>query len=137
MWFMRSESPGMPDRPIRRAAWGRAVRGSVGRGPRIGPGGRRRLHGLASSGRGRDGLAIGIDIGGTKVAAGVVDADGNVVEEARRSTPGTDPRAVERVIVDLVRELGEGRRIASVGIGAAGWMDLDGGIVLFSPHLAW
>ena len=86
---------------------------------------------------GRKGLAIGIDIGGTKVAAGVVDADGRILAEARRATPGSDPRAVERVIVELVEELGRGHRIWSVGIGAAGWMDLDGGTVLFSPHLAW
>lgn len=86
---------------------------------------------------GRKGLAIGIDIGGTKVAAGVVDAEGRILREARRSTPGNDPRAVERVIVELVEELGQGHRIWSVGIGAAGWMDLDSGTVLFSPHLAW
>jgi glucokinase len=86
---------------------------------------------------GRKGLAIGIDIGGTKVAAGVVDSEGRILCEARRSTPGSDPRAVEQVIVELVDELGAGRRIRSVGIGAAGWMDLDGGTVLFSPHLAW
>ena len=86
---------------------------------------------------GRKGLAIGIDIGGTKVAAGVVDAEGRILSEARRSTPGNDPRAVERVILELVEELGTDHRIWSVGIGAAGWMDLDGGTVLFSPHLAW
>lgn len=86
---------------------------------------------------GRKGLAIGIDIGGTKVAAGVVDPDGRILSAARRSTPGRDPRAVEQVIVELVEELGKGHRIWSVGIGAAGWMDLDGGTVLFSPHLAW
>ncbi|MET3142708.1 UNVERIFIED_ORG: glucokinase [Arthrobacter sp. UYEF10] len=86
---------------------------------------------------GRKGLAIGIDIGGTKVAAGVVDADGRILSEARRSTPGSDPRAVEQVIVELVDELGAGHRVWSVGIGAAGWMDLEGGTVLFSPHLAW
>ncbi|MET1063632.1 MAG: ROK family glucokinase [Arthrobacter sp.] len=85
----------------------------------------------------RKGLAIGVDIGGTKVAAGVVDAEGRILAQAKRSTPGSDPRAVEQVIVELVRELGEGHRIWSVGIGAAGWMDLDGGTVLFSPHLAW
>jgi glucokinase len=86
---------------------------------------------------GRKGLAIGVDIGGTKVAAGVVDAEGRILRQARRSTPGHDPRAVERVIVELVEELARGHRIRSVGIGAAGWMDLDGGTVLFSPHLAW
>ncbi|MGO4187230.1 ROK family glucokinase [Pseudarthrobacter sp. TAF60_1] len=91
----------------------------------------------ASPRLGRTGLAIGIDIGGTKVAAGVVDGEGRILCEARRSTPGSDPRAVEQVIVELVDELGAGHRVRSVGIGAAGWMDLDGGTVLFSPHLAW
>lgn len=82
-------------------------------------------------------LSLGIDIGGTKVAAGVVDGAGRVVEELRRATPGRDARAVEGVIAQLVRELSERHAIASVGIGAAGWMDLEGARVVFSPHLAW
>lgn len=86
---------------------------------------------------GRRGLAIGIDIGGTKVAAGVVDPRGAVLDQRRRLTPGNDPRAVEATIVDLVRELSAGHRVLSVGIGAAGWMDLSSSNVLFSPHLAW
>lgn len=85
----------------------------------------------------RRGLAIGIDIGGTKVAAGVVDIRGNILAEARRDTPGHDPRHVEAIIAALVSELSAGYRIRSVGIGAAGWMDLTNGTVLFSPHLAW
>ncbi|MDJ0313268.1 ROK family glucokinase [Arthrobacter sp. H35-D1] len=82
-------------------------------------------------------LALGIDIGGTKVAAGVVDGHGAILEVIRRATPGRDARAVENVIAELVRELGERHEIASVGIGAAGWMDLTGARVVFSPHLAW
>jgi glucokinase len=38
------------------------------------------------------GLAIGVDIGGTKVAAGVVDADGRVLARLRRDTPAPGPR---------------------------------------------
>lgn len=118
-----------PTLPARNAPWGRRppaparIRRDTGFHPRV------RL--------GRKGLAIGIDIGGTKVAAGVVDAEGRILRQSRRATPGTDPRAVERVIVELVTELGRDYRVRSVGIGAAGWMDLDGGTVLFSPHLAW
>nr|WP_225217472.1 ROK family glucokinase [Arthrobacter pullicola] len=85
----------------------------------------------------RRGLAIGIDIGGTKVAAGLVDSSGRVLAEVRRSTPGQNPREVEQVIVELVRELSAEKHVWSVGIGAAGWMDLAGSTVLFSPHLAW
>ena len=82
-------------------------------------------------------LTIGVDIGGTKVAAGVVDADGRILAEEIRATPGHDPREVEHVIVSLVRSLSANHRILSVGIGAAGWMDRSGSTVLFSPHLAW
>lgn len=82
-------------------------------------------------------LAIGIDIGGTKVAAGVVDGVGTIRQELRRDTPGRDARAVEAVIVELVKELSAAHDVRSVGIGAAGWMDLAGGTVMFSPHLAW
>ncbi|NKX51259.1 ROK family protein, partial [Arthrobacter deserti] len=83
------------------------------------------------------GLAVGVDIGGTKVAAGVVDAQGRVLAEDVRPTPGDDPREVEQVIAGLVRGLAGSFAVGSVGVGAAGWMDLDGGTVLFSPHLAW
>ena len=128
---MHTPMPGQQSGPYRRTAvWGR------GAGPGAGVGSAAR--GFRSRLRlGRRGLAIGVDIGGTKVAAGVVDAEGRILSQAKRSTPGSDPRAVEQVIVELVEELGRGHRIWSVGIGAAGWMDLDGSTVLFSPHLAW
>lgn len=39
----------------------------------------------------RTGLTIGVDIGGTKVAAGVVDPHGAIVAMTRRDTPAHDP----------------------------------------------
>ncbi|PPB50257.1 glucokinase [Arthrobacter pityocampae] len=85
----------------------------------------------------RRGLSVGVDIGGTKIAAGVVDVHGRILAEARSPTPGQDPRAVEAVVTELVRELSREYRVRSIGIGAAGWMDLSNSTVLFSPHLAW
>ena len=85
----------------------------------------------------RDELAVGVDIGGTKVAAGVVDPYGKVLARARRSTPSRDPKAVENTIVEVVTELCEHHRIGAVGIGAAGFVDADRSRVLFAPHLAW
>jgi len=82
-------------------------------------------------------LNIGIDIGGTKIAAGVVDPDGNVVARLRRDTPGTSARATEDTIADVVTELRRSYDVGAVGIGAAGWIDVTGASVLFSPHLAW
>ena len=82
-------------------------------------------------------LAVGVDIGGTKVAAGVVDERGRVLARARRSTPSRDPRAVEDTIVEVVGVLRRKHEVAAVGIGAAGFVDADRARVLFAPHLAW
>ena len=82
-------------------------------------------------------LAIGVDIGGTKVAGGVVDDRGTVIELTRRDTPGTDVKATEAVIADVVRELSGRHQVSAVGVGAAGWIANDRATVLFSPHLAW
>ena len=82
-------------------------------------------------------LAIGIDIGGTKVAAGVVDENGKVIAETRLPTPGTDVAAVERTIADVVMELRKDHDVVAVGIGAAGFIDADRSTVLFSPNVAW
>ena len=86
-------------------------------------------------------LAIGIDIGGTKVAGGVVDGDGVITHRARRDTPhrSTSPSVVEDTIVDVVDELTHivGSDIAAVGIGAAGFVAADRATVVFAPHLSW
>ncbi|GAA1349405.1 ROK family glucokinase [Falsarthrobacter nasiphocae] len=81
--------------------------------------------------------AIGIDIGGTKIAAGLVASDGTIRRKLVLPTPGSSPREVENVIATLVDELAADSCVSSVGVGAAGWMDLTNSTVLFSPHLAW
>ena len=50
-------------------------------------------------------LACGIDVGGTKIAGGVVDEDGTILEELRVESPATDAEAIETAIADLVTEL--------------------------------
>jgi glucokinase len=83
--------------------------------------------------------ALGIDIGGTKVAGGVVAPDGTILDTARRATPGRSVAATEDAIVDVVDELAARHDgpLVGVGVGAAGWFDRTGDTVLFSPHLAW
>ncbi|MEV1011037.1 ROK family glucokinase [Streptomyces sp. NPDC049881] len=82
---------------------------------------------------------VGIDIGGTKVMAGVVDPEGNVVERVRTETPdkSKSPKVVEDTIAELVLDLSDRHDVHAVGIGAAGWVDTDRSTVLFAPHLAW
>jgi glucokinase len=82
-------------------------------------------------------LAIGVDIGGTKVAGGVVDEQGRVLDRTRRFTPSTDVAATEATIAEVVAELSARNPVSAVGIGAAGWIANDLATVLFAPHLAW
>jgi len=82
-------------------------------------------------------LAIGVDVGGTKIAAGVVDDGGNVIDELRIETPATDVEATELAIVDLVARLRSKHDIAHVGVGAAGWVDAHRSVVYYAPNLAW
>ncbi|MFI6497306.1 ROK family glucokinase [Nonomuraea typhae] len=82
-------------------------------------------------------LTIGVDIGGTKVAAGVVDEDGEIVEHALRPTPADQPDLVAETVADVVGELAGGREIEAVGVGAAGFVDETRSIVRFAPNLAW
>jgi glucokinase len=84
-------------------------------------------------------LTVGVDIGGTKVAAGVVTFEGEVLDQVRRETPdrSKSPRAVEDTIVEAVLDLAQRHEIHAVGIGAAGFIDADRSTVLFSPHLSW
>ena len=83
-------------------------------------------------------LAIGVDVGGTKVAAGVVDDDGVVLARARRPTPSGSTEHIEDVISDIVQELRSSYGdVVAVGIGAAGWVSADRGTVVYAPNLAW
>ncbi len=83
------------------------------------------------------GLTIGVDVGGSKIAAGVVDDAGRLVATERRETPATDAAAVVRTISDAVAELRRQHDVQAVGIGAAGFIDKARASVLFAPNLAW
>ena len=91
------------------------------------------------SGREPGALSIGVDIGGTKIAAGVVDVDGRILHTARRPTPRDDATAVLAQVASIVRELCSvaGGDIAGVGVGVAGGVDQTRSTVYFAPNLAW
>lgn len=82
-------------------------------------------------------LACGIDVGGTKIAGGVVDEDGTILEELRVESPATDAEAIEEAIAGLVTELRSRHPIETVGVGAAGYVDKARAVVLFAPNVAW
>jgi glucokinase len=82
------------------------------------------------------GLTIGVDIGGTKIAAGVVDEEGAVLDMCKVPTPATAEGVVDS-IADAVRTVGAQHTVDAVGIGAAGYVDDKRATVLFAPNIAW
>ncbi|HEY6274756.1 MAG TPA: ROK family glucokinase [Streptosporangiaceae bacterium] len=82
-------------------------------------------------------LTIGVDIGGTKVAAGVVDEHGKIIERVRRPTPSASPERTAQVIAGAITDLLARHRVTAIGLGAAGFVTETGGTVRFAPNLAW
>ncbi len=88
-------------------------------------------------------VTIGVDIGGTKIAGGLVDETGTVLARARRDTPARSSGGIVESIVEVVRQLvceaadaGVGAVVA-VGLGAAGFVDETRSIVRFAPNVDW
>ncbi|NLU74531.1 ROK family glucokinase [Streptomyces sp. HNM0575] len=82
------------------------------------------------------GLTIGVDIGGTKIAAGVVDEHGTILETSTVPTPPTAEGVID-AIADAVRDASSEHEVDAVGIGAPGYVDDKRATVLFTPNLTW
>ena len=88
--------------------------------------------------------SIGVDIGGSKVLAAVVDNSGRVLDTEATRTPGpglgleqTSVEEVEDALVDVVSRLLAVHGRCPVGVAAAGFVDRDAQRVRFAPHLPW
>lgn len=83
------------------------------------------------------GLAVGVDLGGTKIAAGVVDPAGEIVSSAHVPTPA-DPDLILGAVIDAVHQIRNGHGdVQAIGIGAAGYVDEHRSTVQFGPNLRW
>jgi glucokinase len=81
-------------------------------------------------------LTIGVDVGGTSVRAGVVDARGNVQDTASAPTPRS-VAALEAALAGVIDELRARHRVDAVGLALAGFITPDRRTVRFAPHLSW
>lgn len=81
--------------------------------------------------------ALGIDIGGTKIAGALVDESGQILREARVATPAGDGNAIVDAVVLLVEQLSAGESVIGVGVAAAGFIDADQANILYAPNLSW
>lgn len=84
-------------------------------------------------------LTIGLDVGGTKVLGGIVDAQGTVLATVRKPSPVADAQATIAVMAQVVDELRAGTQdaIGGIGVGVAGHVDRSARHVLWAPNLRW
>lgn len=83
--------------------------------------------------------AIGIDVGGTKIAIGFVDAQGAIISRRHFATEvKSGPQLITDKIAQAVKQLiGESSgRVEGIGVGMAGQID-SSGQVHFAPNLQW
>jgi glucokinase len=82
--------------------------------------------------------AIGIDIGGTKIAAGVVTLDGRIVQRALVPTPMDDESATVSAMLRAIEELRvRDPGVEAIGVGAAGLVEWPSGRIRWAPHNAY
>src|SRR3954468_2418758 len=80
-------------------------------------------------------LTVGVDVGGTKIAAGVVDDQGKILEKVRRPSPTTDEDSLRRAISAVVEDLQTRHEIRAMGVGAPGFVSAHRRTVMFTPTL--
>ena len=79
--------------------------------------------------------AIGIDIGGTKIAGALVDSEGQIVRESRVPTPAKDIDALVGAVVGLINELSAGHKVLGAGVAAAGFVDAAQANIIYATNL--
>ena len=81
-------------------------------------------------------LTVGVDVGGTKVLGGVVDASGKVLATSRRDTPREGGSELTQTIAAVALELMQEHSITAVGVSAAGFVSSDRKTMLATPNIA-
>ena len=81
--------------------------------------------------------AIGIDIGGTKIAGALVDEFGTIIRSDRQPTSAGDPRSIEDAVVAMITGLAAGEKVIAAGVAAAGFIDAAQSTVYYAPNINW
>lgn len=86
--------------------------------------------------------SIGIDIGGTTIASGIVNQSGDLIQQEMVSSDPTDREKMFNQVVTCVKRLLTHSsipvdQINGVGIGVPGKVDRENGIAVFQNNLPW
>lgn len=80
--------------------------------------------------------AIGVDVGGTKIAAARVTREGRILARQVAATPSDDGDATMATIIEAARGLLTDD-VGAVGVGAAGLVEASTGTLRYAPNIAW
>jgi glucokinase len=80
--------------------------------------------------------AVGIDIGGTKIAGALVDENGKIARELRVSSPIEDSSQMVEAISSVINELTADHQVVGIGVAAAGFLSVDREVMFHSPNIA-
>ncbi|MFL5357650.1 ROK family protein [Archangium sp.] len=82
---------------------------------------------------------LGIDLGGTFARAAVVDAQGKIVASAKMALGERSPSAVVESIAHAAKAAVDaaGTPVSACGVGAAGQIHGDSGVLAVAPNLGW
>ena len=83
--------------------------------------------------------AIGVDLGGSHVTAGVVTDDGSIkVQHELDLTDLKFDKVVDAVVTVVQQALADaGKKVAGIGIGSPGNVEPKTGAILYSPNFGW
>ena len=81
-------------------------------------------------------LTIGVDVGGTKILGGVVDATGKIIQISRRDTPKAGGDFLTDAIAEVIKELASVHPVTRAGISAAGFVSNDRKTMLATPNIS-
>lgn len=83
--------------------------------------------------------SIGVDVGGTKILAGLVDEQGTPVATLREPTPRDDADGALDIVARLVKQLvaESPQPVSGLGLDVPGPCDASGSTVFFAPNLGW
>lgn len=90
-----------------------------------------------------DDFVVGVDMGGTKILASVINEAGRIISQSKTATRADKDASkvinrIARCVRKVISQAGiESTQIRAIGMGAPGPLDPETGIVMFAPNLGW
>lgn len=91
----------------------------------------------------KDQVVVGVDLGGTNMQIGVVDAEGKIIGRCKRKTKAHEGRdtVIKRLVEGVWRAMDDAKtprdRLFGVGVGAPSAVDFEKGVVIKAGNLGW